>query len=796
MISIEDKALAFLESCVRDYRIFIDTCSILSEQANLFWSNIVPILQREGKTIVVPKRVCEEIEKFANDPALCAQKKDPALNQRAKAAINNIALMKRAGIVEIFGDDSDNFADNVFQTVFTQFRLKYNLLLITQDHNLASDIDAIGKSKAVNTQNRILVERINKYGYLSLFGDQKTPKNPHNNPVHVSHEHSRILDDECFAFATKVRQIDGNLPLTSVPTEGAALTATRNEGKKPVRLAEAISSGGEGTIYSIDIPGIVAKIYKPEKLNRAKFEKLNLMLTKNIYCEGVCFPLALLFNQQNEFVGYLMKQARGKELQRCVFIPQLLKKTFPNWTKIDTVTLCITILKKLKYLHERNIILGDINPNNILIVSPTEVYFVDTDSYQVEGFPCPVGTINYTAPEIQRKDFSSFLRTLGNERFAVATLLFMIMLPGKPPYSLQGGENQIDNIINGDFAYASGSRSNGKAPEGVWRFCWSHLPRYLKDDFYETFCKGGEHSTENTRYSTGDWLKKFENYLELLNNGKMAEQDSMSLDIFPSRLKKNPQATYISCKICGEDVEEDRTEQGICRDCLKKGETYHCARCRCEMIYTNYQKYIKRSAKHEICKDCYNRENMVYKTICCSECGRTFEITNREKEFYDSKGFQLPKKCKDCRGHKTYNDHAKSQSEIGQSYNTQQRSYNSWTSSKSSSKSSWCFITTAACEHFGKSDDCYELTMLRRFRDGWLALQPSGVETIKEYYRIAPSIVKALNSSEECNALYADIWNRCILPCVRFIEQGAYEKCRTLYEKMVIDLKNLYYKEK
>lgn len=84
------------------------------------------------------------------------------------------------------------------------------------------------------------------------------------------------------------------------------------------------------------------------------------------------------------------------------------------------MTLCITILKKLKYLHDRNVILGDINPNNILVVSPTEVYFVDTDSYQIEGFPCPVGTINFTAPEIQRKDFSTFLRTIGNERFAVA----------------------------------------------------------------------------------------------------------------------------------------------------------------------------------------------------------------------------------------------------------------------------------------------------------------------------------------------------------------------------------------
>jgi len=798
MLPPEDGSVAFLESSVKNFKIFIDACSLLSEQADIFWAHIVPVLQHETKSVIVPFRVYEEIKKFAENPALCTQKRDPNLNQRAKATLNNIAKLQKAGVVAVFGDKNDNFADNVFQTVFTKFRLKYNLMLITQDRNLASDIIAIGKSKSVNTANRILVEQINKYGYLSIFhfNEQQSHINQRHGSPHISEKRAQIPDDECFAFATSVRKVSGKLSISSMPCEGASLTAERDGMRKPVKLIEAGPSGGEGTIYTTSVPGIVAKIYKPGKLDRAKFEKLSLMMTKSIDCAGVCFPLALLYNQRNEFVGYLMKQASGKELQRCVFIPQLLKKTFPNWNKIDTVTLCITILKKLKYLHERNIILGDINPNNILVISPTEVYFVDTDSYQIEGFPCPVGTINYTAPEIQRKEYSSFLRTLGNERFAVATLLFMIMLPGKPPYSLQGGENQIDNIINGDFAYASGSRSTGKAPEGMWRFCWSHLPRYLKDDFYETFRKGGEHSTENTRYSTGDWLKKFEYYLELLKSGKMASQDSMSMEIFPSRLKKNPKATYICCRICGNEVDEDRTEQGICQDCLKKGDVYHCARCGCKMIHTNYQKYIKHSPRYDICKDCLNKRNMVYTTIRCSECGRSFEITNGEKESYDKKGYQLPKKCKSCRGQKTYTQHSGYSS--SQSSGARPGPFASSGNSVPPSggrNSSWCFITTAVCEYFGKPDDCYELTTLRQFRDGWLALQPGGEALIREYYRIAPSIVNALDASEQRDVIYANIWNHYVLPCIQMIEQNAYEPCRVLYEKMVLNLKQTLLKE-
>lgn len=96
-------------------------------------------------------------------------------------------------------------------------------------------------------------------------------------------------------------------------------------------------------------------------------------------------------------------------------MPMLLSKYFPQWNKIDTVQLCVTILQKLKYLHDRNVILGDINPYNILVVSPTEVYFVDTDSYQVEGFICPVGMPIFTAPELHKKNSQYGLRTLGNE---------------------------------------------------------------------------------------------------------------------------------------------------------------------------------------------------------------------------------------------------------------------------------------------------------------------------------------------------------------------------------------------
>ena len=35
--------------------------------------------------------------------------------------------------------------------------------------------------------------------------------------------------------------------------------------------------------------------------------------------------------------------------------------------------------------------------------------------------------------------------------------------------------------------------------------------------------------------------------------------------------------------------------------------------------------------------------------ITCATCGTDFEFTQEEREFYESKGFQPPRKCKPCR---------------------------------------------------------------------------------------------------------------------------------------------------
>ena len=96
-----------------------------------------------------------------------------------------------------------------------------------------------------------------------------------------------------------------------------------------------------------------------------------------------------------------------------------------------------------------------------------------------------------------------------------------------------------------------------------------------------------------------------------------------------------------------------------------------------------------------------------------------------------------------------------------------------------------CFITTAVCEYFGKSDDCKELTTLRNYRDKWLKNQPDGQKLIDEYYKIAPSIVIEMKNSDNYSEICEELLTKYINPCIELINQKKFDECKNLYIEMV-----------
>lgn len=105
------------------------------------------------------------------------------------------------------------------------------------------------------------------------------------------------------------------------------------------------------------------------------------------------------------------------------------------------------------------------------------------------------------------------------------------------------------------------------------------------------------------------------------------------------------------------------------------------------------------------------------------------------------------------------------------------------TRTRYATRRSGCFITTAACEVMGKTDDCHELQVLRHFRDTFMAADIEGQNMVAEYYETAPDILAKIKADFPDG--WADImrcfFERFIVPAVAAIESGDTQKALQLY---------------
>lgn len=119
-------------------------------------------------------------------------------------------------------------------------------------------------------------------------------------------------------------------------------------------------------------------------------------------------------------------------------------------------------------------------------------------------------------------------------------------------------------------------------------------------------------------------------------------------------------------------------------------------------------------------------------------------------------------------------------------------SYGSYENIKGGFKTSICYITTAVCKSLNKGDDCEELNILRNYRDTILCNEEDGESLIKDYYNIAPTIVKRIDKSDNASAIYSDLYNNYISKCIDYINAGNFALCKNTYIDMVLNLKTDY----
>ncbi len=627
-------------ACRPSTRLFVDTCFVMNPASRSWITDaLIPEIRETSLKVIAPYGVIVELERL--------QKKSDKKEQ-ANRACDLMNYLKHNNYLEYRGDENDPFTDQTFHYIFEKFRTKYDLVLLTLDNALKADLLQKNLQRSVSSKFKIYVSDfkdkdvkfIANKSELNRRCNPRNSKSQQESKLKLEYQTPRILDQTNNGSCACYKENE--------------LVYTNSKGT--IQLGKTISSGGEGEVFRIN-ENTVAKIYKVEERYNWREAKISEMVKTPLPFTGVAWPQELIYDSTGKAVGFTMPAVNGIPLILSVFGKTKLENNFPAWNRLDLVKVCANIAKKVDQLHKRKIILGDINPTNFLVEANGNVNFIDVDSYQLRDFPCPVGTEPYTPPEGPFQNFKKFLRAYEHDTFALAVLIFNILLPGKPPYSHQGGESARENIKRKQFPYITSPKT---IPPGPWKNIWSHLPPSIKHLFERAFIAEPE-----DRPSAQEWHKILLAYQKLLIH---PEHDS-DLQLFPAALRphKNQSTETLKCPECRNDYTTSTAEAAkrrkykntLCNTCrdLKKlarksgGKNQTCDNC--EKLYKIPVYELKQQKVPQTwCDTCLSEYGNSPRT--CKYCGKKFTLTaHKIKNILYVRGCsELPKKCYACKDRK------------------------------------------------------------------------------------------------------------------------------------------------
>ncbi len=254
-----------------------------------------------------------------------------------------------------------------------------------------------------------------------------------------------------------------------------------------LEIGAALFEGGEGVICAVNsLPGRLAKLYRFEK--RAGKETKLTWMTANPPADpgkvrghaAIAWPETLLYENGRRFVGYLMPEIKDAKTLLHVTNPRLRSQVLPDFDQHYLHRTARNLAAALNALHRYDYVIGDLNETNVLVASTALVTVIDTDSFQVKEkhagqitfYPCPVGRPEYTPPELQGSYFQNEVRQPEQDTFALAVLIFQLLMEGSHPFRStwvgNGDPPPVEQkIIQGWFPYVPKPTGPVKPPPGI-----------------------------------------------------------------------------------------------------------------------------------------------------------------------------------------------------------------------------------------------------------------------------------------------------------------------------------------
>jgi DNA-binding helix-hairpin-helix protein with protein kinase domain len=236
------------------------------------------------------------------------------------------------------------------------------------------------------------------------------------------------------------------------------LQSVKNQYK--ISLKRRIASGGEGDIWSTNIVGVLAKIYhspNEDKIGKLEYMLQNPPLDKMLSKKhvSIAWPIDLLKDlEANKIVGFLMQRIdNGKTLINLYNLQaRLVEAPGIDWYHLHVIAENVAII--VESIHNKGYVIGDLKPQNLLVPEDTLlVSIVDTDSFQISDintgriYGCPVGTAEFTPPELYGQSLKETVRSEIHDLFSLGVIIYLLLF-GEHPFSGIVRESKKSEILS------------------------------------------------------------------------------------------------------------------------------------------------------------------------------------------------------------------------------------------------------------------------------------------------------------------------------------------------------------
>jgi hypothetical protein len=334
-----------------------------------------------------------------------------------------------------------------------------------------------------------------------------------------------------------------------------------------ITAGSRIGGGGEAEIFAVREDARLA-LKRYTKPTRERHDKVTVMAGSPPAASSngsrrhvqIAWPVDVVFSDAGAFEGFVMPRIDSAAAIQvmALYNPQSRHQHAPAFTWRYLLRTAINVATAVQDLHARGYVVGDLNESNVLVTSTALVTIVDCDSMQVREpdgrvFRSLVGKPEFMAPELVGRDLASTDRTPASDSFALAVLVYHLLMEGSHPFTgvwkAPGDPPPIpERIQRGLFALA-GDRLLAPPSLGL---PFSTLPPELRRLFQEAFRTGGPPSGRPTATRWRHELEQVEQGLKRcrrsehhvfgghLRSCPWCERSQQLFDPFPGPSRQNP----------------------------------------------------------------------------------------------------------------------------------------------------------------------------------------------------------------------------------------------------------------